>query len=73
MAVPKKKTSKSKRNMRRSHDALTPLNIVSCPQCKNPRLPHSVCESCGFYNGSYVDARLLQSPLALSSKGSAAL
>ena len=28
MAVPKKKTSKSKRNMRRSHDALSRINVI---------------------------------------------
>ena len=28
MAVPKRKTSTSKRNMRRSHDALKPINVI---------------------------------------------
>ena len=28
MAVPKKRTSKAKRNMRRAHDAITAPNIV---------------------------------------------
>jgi len=34
MAVPKKKTSKSKRDMRRAHDALTAPGISTCPQCR---------------------------------------
>lgn len=52
MAVPKKKTSKSKRNMRRSHHALTvPSNIHNCPQCNEPVQLHHVCGECGFYKG----------------------
>ena len=54
MAVPKKKTSKSRMNMRRAHDALTPANSSSCPKCKAPKLPHRVCPSCGTYKGKEV-------------------
>lgn len=54
MAVPKKKTSKSRKNMRRAHDALTPVNYSVCPQCKAPKLPHRVCASCGTYKGREV-------------------
>jgi large subunit ribosomal protein L32 len=45
MAVPKKKTSKSKRDMRRAHDALAAPGISTCPQCKEPKQPHRVCAS----------------------------
>ncbi|MGA0346496.1 MAG: 50S ribosomal protein L32, partial [Alphaproteobacteria bacterium] len=31
MAVPKKKTSKSKRNMRRAHHALSASGVIECP------------------------------------------
>ncbi|PLX79842.1 MAG: 50S ribosomal protein L32 [Desulfuromonas sp.] len=54
MAVPKKKTSKSKRDMRRSHDSLNVPGISTCPQCKEPKLPHRVCPSCGSYKGKDV-------------------
>lgn len=54
MAVPKKKMSKSKTHMRRSHDALVAPNMGSCPQCGEPRLPHRVCGSCGHYNGRQI-------------------
>ena len=54
MAVPKKKTSKSKRDMRRAHDSLTPNGISTCPQCNEPKLPHRACESCGTYKGQNV-------------------
>ncbi len=54
MAVPKKKTSKSKRDMRRAHDFLTVPGISTCPQCKEPKQPHRVCASCGSYKGKDV-------------------
>jgi large subunit ribosomal protein L32 len=51
MPVPKRRTSKSKRNKRRAHDALTPVNTIACPQCGEPTLPHHVCRHCGTYRG----------------------
>jgi large subunit ribosomal protein L32 len=54
MAVPKKKTSKSRKNMRRAHDFLTPPTVSTCPQCKAPKLPHRACTSCGTYKGKEV-------------------
>jgi large subunit ribosomal protein L32 len=54
MAVPKKKTSKSRKNMRRAHDFLTPPTVSTCPQCKAPKLPHCACPSCGTYKGRQV-------------------
>jgi large subunit ribosomal protein L32 len=54
MAVPKKKTSKSRKNMRRAHDFLTTQSVSSCPQCKSPKLPHRACPSCGMYKGKEV-------------------
>ena len=54
MAVPKKKTSKSKRDMRRAHDGLTAPGISTCSNCGEPKAPHHVCGSCGFYKGKEV-------------------
>jgi large subunit ribosomal protein L32 len=54
MAVPKKKTSKSRKNMRRAHDFLTTQSVSSCPQCKSPKLPHRACPTCGTYKGKEV-------------------
>lgn len=51
MAVPKKKTSKSKRDMRRSHDALTPLNIAIDKVTGEYKLAHHVSKVDGMYNG----------------------
>ena len=50
MAVPKRRKSKSRKGMRRSHDALTLPAINVCPQCKLAVAPHKVChlvERCG--------------------------
>ncbi|MDR0555827.1 MAG: 50S ribosomal protein L32 [Holosporaceae bacterium] len=54
MAVPKKKVSKSRRDMRRSHHALTSLNLVACPNCGEMRLPHHMCGHCGVYNNRQI-------------------
>ena len=56
MAVPKKKISKSKRNMRRAHHALGPTNVVECSNCGEVMRPHHVCSSCGHYNKREVSA-----------------
>ncbi|MBN1278028.1 MAG: 50S ribosomal protein L32 [Deltaproteobacteria bacterium] len=54
MAVPKKKTSKSKRDMRRSHDRVKMPNVTNCPKCHEPVLPHHVCTECGTYKGRSI-------------------
>jgi large subunit ribosomal protein L32 len=36
---------------RRSHLALTLPQLVECPHCHEPKLPHRVCPACGWYNG----------------------
>ena len=54
MAVPKKKTSKSRRNMRRSHDGLSTENRIECPNCGELKRSHHVCTACGYYRESEV-------------------
>ncbi|MCH9780329.1 MAG: 50S ribosomal protein L32 [Alphaproteobacteria bacterium] len=49
MAVPKRKISPSRRNMRRSHDAISSLRSVECSSCGETKLPHHICRSCGAY------------------------
>lgn len=56
MAVPKKKVSKSQRNMRRAHHALVATNLAECTNCGELMRPHHVCGSCGNYNGREVAA-----------------
>jgi len=54
MAVPKRKTSKSKRNMRRSHDAIKPINVIEDKDSGEPRLSHRLDISTGIYNGRQI-------------------
>ena len=54
MAVPKRKTTPSKRNMRRSHDSLSRLNIVEDKDSGEPRLSHRIDKSTGMYNGRQI-------------------
>ena len=54
MAVPKRKTSPSKRNMRRSHDSLIKLNIVEDKESVEPRMSHRIDKSTGMYNGRQI-------------------
>lgn len=55
---PKRKLSKGRRNRRRSHDSLTPVHLVACPQCGALRRPHTVCPECGSYKGvTYIEKK----------------
>ena len=54
MAVPKRKTSVSKRNMRRSHDALNKINIILDKDSGEPRLSHKIDLSTGMYKGREI-------------------
>ena len=54
MAVPKRRTSRAKRDKRRSHDSLTASARSNCPQCGEPKIPHRVCANCGTYRGREV-------------------
>jgi large subunit ribosomal protein L32 len=54
MAVPKRKTSPSRRNMRRSHHKLRAPVYSECPNCGELKRPHHLCEACGHYDGREV-------------------
>tara|TARA_B100001013_G_C24425429_1_gene369597 strand:- start:363 stop:563 length:201 start_codon:yes stop_codon:yes gene_type:complete len=54
MAVPKRKTSKSKRNMRRSHDSIQIINIIEDKDSGEPRLSHRLDLTTGMYNGKQI-------------------
>ena len=56
MANPTKRHSKSRKRKRRTHDSLSAVNMVSCPQCGEAKLPHHVCPHCGVYKGRQVIA-----------------
>ena len=54
MAVPKRKTSKSRRNKRRSHHKISSVNIVVDKKSGEFRLSHYVDLKTGLYNGKQI-------------------
>lgn len=55
MAVPKKRTSRARRDQRRAHDAIKFSAATElCPSCGEPKLRHRVCLACGTYRGKQV-------------------
>jgi large subunit ribosomal protein L32 len=58
VAVPKRKTSRSKRDMRRAnHDKLSAPALSRCSNCGETMRPHRVCPACGQYAGAQVVAK----------------
>ena len=53
-AVPARQVSKTRKRMRRSHNALTANGTVKCPNCGEMIRPHRVCPKCGYYKGKEV-------------------
>ena len=58
MAVPQNRVTRSRRNMRRAHDALTAGNPGECPNCGELKRPHHVCVACGYYGDREVVAQV---------------
>jgi large subunit ribosomal protein L32 len=56
MPNPKKRTTRSRRDMRRSHDFLVRVTTVNCTNCASLVKPHHVCPSCGYYKGKEIVA-----------------
>ncbi|MDO5300962.1 MAG: 50S ribosomal protein L32 [Tissierellia bacterium] len=55
MAVPKRKTSKQRKNKRRASSyRLNKATVSVCPNCGEPKLPHRICSHCGYYAGKEV-------------------
>ncbi|MHC4780709.1 MAG: 50S ribosomal protein L32 [Planctomycetota bacterium] len=49
MAVPKRKTSKTKKRQRAGGKGLRAPSLASCARCNQAVLPHRVCGNCGYY------------------------
>ena len=62
MAVPKRKTSKSRRDKRRATHAIETPRVNVCPQCGSPKRAHRICPTCGTYKGREVEPLRLQAP-----------
>ncbi|MCY9806946.1 50S ribosomal protein L32 [Lentilactobacillus senioris] len=54
MATPARRTSKTKKRLRRTHIKLDTPNLSACPNCGELRVSHKVCPSCGYYDGRQV-------------------
>jgi large subunit ribosomal protein L32 len=56
MAVPKKRTSVSRKGLRSAgqHHKLYARTLANCKNCGAHILPHHVCGSCGTYKGREV-------------------
>ncbi len=56
MGVPKKRTSKMRRDRRRAanNSLKTAVQVVKCANCGAPTVPHRICPACGFYDGKKV-------------------
>ena len=61
MAVQQNKVSKSRRNNRRAHDALSAAARNECPNCGDLKRPHHVCGACGHYDDKEIIARSMKS------------
>jgi large subunit ribosomal protein L32 len=53
-ALPKQKRSHSKQGRKRAHHHLAALQLTTCSNCNNKRLPHTVCGVCGYYKDEQV-------------------
>ncbi len=54
MAVPQRRTSKTRKRKRRTHFKISVPGMVVCPNCGEMKLSHRVCKECGHYNGRAV-------------------
>ena len=54
MPLPKRRHSKQRGRKRRTHWKLEAPEVVDCPHCHKPKLPHRVCPNCGWYDGKEV-------------------
>ncbi len=51
MANPKRRHSKERGRLRRTHYKLKKVNTSKCAQCGKQKLSHTVCPHCGYYKG----------------------
>ena len=54
VAVPFRRTSKTRKRKRRTHFKMSVPGMVRCPQCGEWKLAHRVCKECGYYKGEEV-------------------
>ena len=54
MAVPQRRTSKTRKRKRRTHFKISVPGMVVCPNCGEMKLAHRVCKECGHYKGRAI-------------------
>ena len=57
MAVPKRKTSRSKTKLRRTHHKIKLPTLSACSECGHLKRPAHVCPNCGYYKNVKVDEK----------------
>ena len=55
-ALPKKKITRARRGRRFTAYKLKSLYPAFCPRCRNAKLAHAACPTCGYYRGRQVVA-----------------
>ena len=60
MGVPKSKVTRSRRNLRRSHDNISSGQYSECSNCGELKLSHHVCPSCGYYGSGNKKRNVLR-------------
>jgi large subunit ribosomal protein L32 len=58
MPVPKKRVGHSDQGHRRANWKARPITKTSCPHCGNLNFTHTLCTSCGYYNGRIVSTKM---------------
>ncbi len=54
---PKRRHSTQRKGKRRASIVLKASHVITCPNCKAPTSPHTVCKNCGYYKGTQVLAK----------------
>ncbi len=54
MAVPKRKSSTTRRDKRKTHWKLTAPTLSKCSHCGQVKMAHKICSNCGYYAGVEV-------------------
>ena len=52
--VNRMRATRSHRDNRRSHHALSAIRFSKCPNCGAAHQSHQICMNCGFYGGRKV-------------------
>ncbi|MBF0223981.1 MAG: 50S ribosomal protein L32 [Desulfobacterales bacterium] len=54
MAVPKRRTSKTRKRTRQAQQKIGAPNLSKCSLCGAPKAPHILCPNCKSYKGKKI-------------------